>query len=267
MRDPTLLEPVGVASRQAIVMSRHGLLFEYEATSLGEPVPNAASARPKSRQERAEELLYTASIALWLARPSPLQADFMVQFDGVGESPVLRQWGHYEGTKAHLNDNEARMTRADLDFAAQLHSAILELDTKAPVWVAVRLLWKSLIDKMWEVRIVMQCIALEALFGPQDAREITFRLSTRVGQFLGSTAASRKDWFGKTKEAYGWRSKVVHGSRLNRLSVEKSTEVSHVIEQIVRQALLKILGSADLKTVFEGDTREQFLDDLMFGNA
>ena len=66
------------------------------------------------------------------------------------------------------------------------------------------------------------------------------------------------------KKGYSWRSKVVHGSRLSKLSGTESAKILHEVEQLVRKALIAILQNNELIEKIDGKKREEFLDGLIF---
>lgn len=49
------------------------------------------------------------------------------------------------------------------------------------------------------------------MFGAEDGREITYRLSQRIAFFLASNQAEARQLFKEVKKAYSFRSKVAHG--------------------------------------------------------
>lgn len=61
-------------------------------------------------------------------------------------------------------------------------------------------------------RLLHLTFALEALFSPSDNQELSFRIRQYASQFVGETADERQQIFDTVKQAYGYRSKLVHGS-------------------------------------------------------
>jgi hypothetical protein len=124
------------------------------------------------------------------------------------------------------------------------------------------MLYRGLTESMWEGRYLWQWIVLEALFGPDDPQETTHRLAQRIAIFLKEDLDSRKTYFQRAKEAYGWRSKLVHGAKLSRLTTEKSKSLTIFTEEVVRGAFHKILLSDQLADVLGGKSRDSYLEDL-----
>ncbi len=62
-----------------------------------------------------------------------------------------------------------------------------------------------------EDRLIDHWVAFEALFAPEDNRELRFRASLRIARFIGRDPAERADLFRWLKRSYDWRSRIVHG--------------------------------------------------------
>lgn len=162
------------------------------------------------------------------------------------------------------NDNVPSLE--DLAQAGRLLSSMLSLERNGSTWIAIRMLVRTLTESMWEARYLWHWIVLEALFGPENPNETTYRLSQRVALFLGDHAESRRRLFDDAKKAYAWRSKIVHGGRLGKLIPERSEEMTVFTETILRDSLVKVLSSPELVAEFNGNTRDGFLDSLVFGH-
>ena len=117
---------------------------------------------------------------------------------------------------------------------------------------------------MEPIRYALFWIGLEALFGPEDAREITYRLSQRVAFFLSENRKETKQLFATAKKGYGFRSKIVHG----RWKEDKNSEqLMAETESMVRRSLVRILRDPEFTKTFSERGRERFLDDLVFNNG
>ncbi len=92
-------------------------------------------------------------------------------------------WGRLAAHKEYMNH---KLKSSDFKLASSLLMRIVGVKRPSAVWVALYSLWTALIDKTWEVRYLFLWIALEGLFGPDDSREMTFRLSQRLALFLGT---------------------------------------------------------------------------------
>ena len=90
-----------------------------------------------------------------------------------------------------------------------------------------------------EDRILDTAIALEAMYN-LDAPEITYKLQTRAGYYLGTSRKKRLKIFGKVRDFYRARSALVHGSdrRQRRDDVEKALSDGR---KLARETLLALL--------------------------
>lgn len=244
-----------------LVSATHAFIVTYEAAGLGAPDPDWDGVSPKSIQETKYEHGVLANLALWLSRPSP--ACFIVvlhapQFDG---EPILQQSKSYQPLFCHPKDENARITAADIDLAVRLHRSLLEVSRDTAIWTAVWATWAGLQMRIEPVRYALFWIALEALFGPENSREITYRLSQRVAFFLAKGRGEAKGAFATAKNAYALRSKIVHGRWKANADI---TAKMASTEDLVRRSLIRILEDAELRRTFSDTARERFLDDLAF---
>jgi hypothetical protein len=242
----------------------YGFKLDYEAASLGDPDPDYLGDEPRSKQNRAVELFNLANLALWIVKPNPISLPTFFHFDRPGDPKSVRSSGSSLGFLHHERDSDNKLSKNDVDLATKLHRVLFNLNRQEAVWIASRLLWKSLFERLWEVRVLIQWVAIEAIFGPPGGGELTYRISQRIGFFLGEDRKDSKRINDKAKHYYGWRSKIVHGSKLNKISNEKSLEVSYASQEYIRKALLKILQSQELIDVINSKNREKYLDDLIF---
>jgi hypothetical protein len=139
------------------------------------------------------------------------------------------------------------------------------LEGESTLRVAVNMVLKAITEPDWILRYLCHWLALEALFGAADGREISFRLSQRIAFHLRPTGRPAKDTFDKVKEGYTWRSKVVHGLRLKSLTEEHSRKLMNELESIVRDCVNLIARNQNYVAVFNGrEERERHLDALPF---
>jgi hypothetical protein len=122
---------------------------------------------------------------------------------------------------------------------------------------------KTLTETIWPVRFLLHWLALESLFGPEDAKETTYRLSQRIGFYLGKDRAEVRRIFLMARDLYTWRSKIAHGLRIHKLSSEKSLQLMSNLEDLIRRSLTKVLGMDHISR-FDAKSREAFLDGLVF---
>ena len=231
---------------------------------MGSPDPNWKGKNPRGIQASVDEKFMLASVALWLAKPSRLTCGPVMHFGQKGVSTSLRQAGTLKPILISTNDTQNELTAADVALASKLLEAIVALPRERTLWTAIRFLLSALTEKGWETRFVWLWVVLEALFGPDSPGETTYRLAQRIALFVGEENSEQERIFAATKQAYGWRSKIVHGRHLSRLTSEGSLELSANTEQAIRSALSKILLDKNRLTIFDGKGRDTFLDGLLF---
>ena len=110
---------------------------------------------------------------------------------------------------------------------------------------------------MWEARYLWEWVVLEALFGPENSNETTYRLSQRNAWFLATSLDERQNLCELTKKAYRWRSRIVHGGRVGKLTSQKSEEMTIFTESVLRNSLVKVPVSAELISNFNGPARRR----------
>ncbi|HEX7425413.1 MAG TPA: hypothetical protein VF311_16215 [Terriglobales bacterium] len=223
-----------------------------------------AGASGKSIQETKYEEAVLANFALWISRPSP--AGFRLLFhapDGDGD-PAIQQIVRCSPLLCHSQDVAARITADDVGRAAAFHRSLVAVSRDTAVWTAVRAAWAGLEMNNESIRYILFWIALEALFGPDDAREMTYRLAQRVAFFLGDDRSGVRRIFEAAKRGYGLRSKIVHGHWSEDSESEKRMAEA---EDFVRRTLVRIITDVKLTDAFASKAREKFLDDLVFGDG
>ena len=114
------------------------------------------------------------------------------------------------------------------------------------------------------VKISHYMTCLEVLFSTGSA-ELTYKLSERVAFFLAKTPAERKIIFQTVKNAYSFRSKLVHGDVLE--ASKKIQHASEEIDKLLRRLLLKILEDEKIEKVFQKskDDLDDYLTNLTLG--
>jgi hypothetical protein len=120
------------------------------------------------------------------------------------------------------------------------------------------------------VKIANYCTSLEALFS-NDASELTYKLSERVGWFIGRDAGERIDIFHRVKKAYGIRSKVVHGATDWGKDVVAARETSEFLDRTLRRVFEAVRADPRLRGMFSEDSEsgkkkhEEFFSTLTMG--
>lgn len=201
--------------------------------------------------------------AMWIVKPTCFTTEniFFINCDATSQLRSITSTS--EKLFVYEEQRHERLGVDDIKKAAIFSEKILALARKGAVWTAIRILHKSLPEKMWEIRYLLQCMVLESLFGPSDAREISYRMSQRIAFFLFGKDSIAVDEFRRIKEMYDWRSKIVHGMKLEKLSIDKSKELIQYLENILRLTLLKIIEK-NYAEKFDSRSRCVLLDKLPF---
>lgn len=240
------------------------ITVEYEADSLGAPDPDWNGLEKRSIQNNAFEKISQALFALWLLRPTSLYFKEVAHIAYDGTEWIFRQIANYDA-RIPLHEytaNEHQLN--DFKLAYPLINALTGLDEGGTLRIATHSTIRALTEQDWALRFLVLWIVLESLFGPEDPRETTYRLSQRLALFLGKNNSEKQDLFSEVKSSYSWRSKLVHGFRLAKLTPEKSQSLILQLESVVRRSIVAILSDSSLISIFNGKNRENFLESLVF---
>jgi len=241
-------------------------VVEYTAEMSAEPKPDERIREPLEKQDEALNRIKNANLAVWLAHPSRLGCFLAFHAVQISDGSWLpTRFFTPQSFISNVRDLDAELTLNDFGLAHKLNAAIGDLSPDSSLTMATHAVVTALTVPFSPARLAFFWIALEALFGPDDPREITYRISQRIGLFLCPTDRARaKQIYEKVKKGYRLRSKVMHGLRLAKISSEQWEELMHETENLVRDGLVQILSDPDLIEVFTGDQREIYLDGLAF---
>lgn len=266
VKEEQVSEDLSWRDRENIKDAQFAFVTSYQADALGSPDPEWMGAKPRPIQDTVNERFSLAAFALWLAKPSTLSAGTTLHFDRENDPYSVRQAATLYRIIVMESEENNELEAADLNLGSQFLGRLLALPRPSSLWTAIHMMLLGLRESRWELRYLSQWIAVEALFGPEQTNETTFRLSQRIALFLGGDEAGCKQIFSLAKEAYKWRSKVVHGGRLEKLTNEKSLKFSDWTEQHIRASFQKILLDPNLIATFSNaKARDNFLDHLSFG--
>jgi len=257
---------LGDQDRTILDVSKYVLIQEYDADALGDPDPAWTGETSRSKQQKAEEAINLANTALWLAKPCPVGFKRVVIVHR--SSGVWRriQFARSNPLRPHTFDVNNEYDSSDLQIAKELNCALMRLVRREAIWIACRTVWLALLTRELTIRYLLLWTALETLFGPEDGREVTYRISQRLAFFLSGERAEARKTFESSKKGYEWRCRVVHGMRLSKLKPELSERLMHESEGLIRDSLKRILADSTLINQFSGRTREQYLDGLDFSS-
>jgi Apea-like HEPN len=240
------------------------LCTRYDSTGGAEAVTAVTDIPPN---DRARKALQTASLMLWLSRRTSFAFDRVV----IAEEEDHAAWVWKELTSHDVW--VALPSYASLDIEAQDFTTSYDLAGKytqsragQTVQTACHALGMSLTQSDWPLRYLTLWLVLESLFGPEDARETTFRLCQRMALFLAPRGEAARSLFKQLNESYRWRSKIVHGMRLQKLEAVKSLALLEALEGWVHSALRKVISSPELLQIFDTSKREEYLDELALGH-
>jgi hypothetical protein len=255
-------EDLSLYHRQRIEDTQYMLVLEYEAGSLGEPDPEWRGEKLRSKQEMALEKIIIANLALWLTKPSLLGFELVLHMQDEGDK-ILRESFSTQLLSPHTWDEDNYLEIKDFEQAHQLNLALQGLQRTTSVWIAVWTLREALTATLWQTRFLFLWIVLETLFGTDI--EIAYRISQRIGFFLSSDRKEAAELFKAAKNSYRWRSKIVHGMKLDKCEQEESAQILYSTENFVRKSLNKILNDDKLVNIFSNNKeREEYLDNLVF---
>ncbi|MCY7579718.1 HEPN domain-containing protein [Bacillus altitudinis] len=108
------------------------------------------------------------------------------------------------------------------------------------------------------MKIVLYCNALECLF-TIGASEVNHKIAERVALMIGNSKESRKELFKLIKDAYNYRSKLVHGQYLKG-SEENLVSISKGLDKVLREFIVsehEIFSKSD-------NEMEKFFLELLF---
>jgi hypothetical protein len=255
---------LGLLDREAVKEATTVFVAEYEADALGSADPNWTGRGPRSIQNSVDVSLALSSLALWIARPSPLACGIVMHFEAFRDEPVLRSGRRLEPIIVSETEAKNELTDDDFQIAAPLATALVRMPRGGALWTAISMLLRSLPERQIEIRYLLHWVALEALFGPDSGGETVHQLSERIAFFLGTTPDEKRKHFATAKSLYDIRSKIVHGRVPKKFVGDASLHMIGETEQIVRLALRKILLDHELTSRFASDARNEYLAGLAF---
>lgn len=256
-----------VLSRQdqyAIKEATHGFIANYEAERFNSPDPTWKYPGGQSISEVKHGLAMWANLALWLSHPSPAHLIHALYADVTDAYPQIKGSQPFPRIFHHAKDAIQSPSAEDIELARRLHLSMERLERKGSVWSALQANWVALQMGADIIRYPLFWMALESLFGPEQAAgEIAYKLSQRIAFFLSGDRSNARAIYKMAKNGYGYRSAIVHGRWKER---KESQTLLAEVETLTRESLLRLLLDGDLLKVFAGkNSRDAYLDDLVFG--
>jgi hypothetical protein len=222
-----------------------------------------AGAAPSPHHE-ARRSLQTASLMLWLSKRTSFGYDRIALAQQEAEGWVWRELTSHDLRVALPSYHSTDIEPTDFAAAYQFATVYAKAKPQGTIRTACHALGMSLSQSDWPLRYLSLWLVLESLFGPEDARETTFRLCQRMALFISPRGQEAVALFKKLNESYRWRSKIVHGMRLQKLEPDKSLELLELLESWVHGSLRTILQNEQSLTNFDSSSREAYLDHLAF---
>jgi hypothetical protein len=266
--DKGILQYVSHKHRELFEQSRHALVAEYDAESMGSSDPEWKGSKPRSFQQTRFQGAMLANLALWLRQPSPVC--FSLCFHAVtlrkghaDEAIIAQNIDQHAIMHCNTKDRGNPVTAEHILEAATTYAGLRNVEPGNAVFTAIRFVWEALTSYRVDFRYTHFWIALEALFGPEDSGETTYKLCQRIGFFLGDAPEVARLRFKGAKKCYGFRSKIVHGRWKHDPKIDEAMEET---EAIVRTSLRKILETNEMTSAFISKRRDEFLEDLVFAN-
>jgi hypothetical protein len=265
--DKQILADINRNDRDLIWATKHALVGDYEADTIGTPVPSRKGSGVESIQEVKFQSAMLANLAIWLRQPAPVS--FTVCFHALSRPvpdqsepvPIILSVDSHPPLLCHPKDVQNTVTAHHLVKAGQLHAVLAGIPMKNPVWEAVRAVWAALTTNPPDHRYLFFWLAVESLFGPDDAGETTYKLCQRIAFFLADNPEDARALFRKARTCYNTRSKIIHGRWKHDAQLEA---VMADTEAIARTSLRTLLGHPDLLATFISKQRDEFLEGWVF---
>jgi hypothetical protein len=175
--------------------------------------------------------------------------------------PILQQIETQTPVYCHPKDVHNVVTTSHVARAGQLHAALAAIPRNNPIWEALRSCWAALTMYSADRRYPFFWMALESLFGANDATEIGYKLAQRISFFLADTSETARDLFRKIKTCYKTRSTIIHGRWKEDPKID---EVMAATEAIIRGVFQELFANPEMVKTFISTQRDQFLEDWVF---
>jgi Apea-like HEPN len=233
----------------------------FDAASAGELTPESSTSQYRTTKRDAEaDKIQAAEMAFYLAAEIRPGTEVLL-FVHVGEETrEIDQWRVFRRPVVTPSIGHL-LTAKHLEAARGIFQSLQAIPRSGPLWTALRMASFGLDELRWEIPFSLNWIALEALFGPKGSEKIIDTIANRIASFLEDPSKTKKERLHETKDAYVWRSKVLHGRVLYGRHTEKKRRsaqdaLDHTGETIW-WALRKILLDKALVSEFENDSKRQ----------
>jgi Apea-like HEPN len=238
------------------------LSTQYTVDAMAPHQPGSSPSNEVSPHDEARRKLQTASLVLWISRRTSFGFDKIVIAHEAEDGWKWRELTSHDVRIALPSYESVDVLPEDFAVAHRYSQIFENAKDRGTVRTASHALGMALSQSDWALRYLSLWLTLECLFGPEDARETTFRLCQRISLFLEPRGPGAVDLFKKVNESYRWRSKIVHGMRLKKLEPDESLELLERLETLVHRALQRVLSEQSILDTFDSAKREPYLDHL-----
>ena len=235
------------------------ITYDYPPPGLG--IEELIKLNQRDVAQKHSERLTRAQLSLWLRWPGAYRSPFTATGRIHGDLVLSEQttWG--TPFFGHPKDPAAGPGSEQIGRAMALHRSMESIPSGSAVLTALATTWSALHQSDLPVRLLFLWIALESLFGPEDAREMSYRLAQRIALFSEVGQQEAREAFQIAKRGYSFRSKVAHGKTLEG---EAAIDEIGQAERLLRVCLGRILETDGMVANFSSKQREPFLDGLVF---
>lgn len=206
-----------------------------------------------------------ASVALWLARPTPVAYRIVMDLpeplpDGVLRTPLMQT---HRACKPLPTYADKPLTRNSLAKARRFYRSIRLVPRPSPVFSAVRGSFLALQTRDWSERTFLCWMSIEALFAPPfKTGHATEKLLSRLRHYLDRTASATRLDHQTLADLYAERSDVVHGARFAAVTNRRALRTTRQAEEVLRLALRAVLARTAEVALLNGPNREGHLSSL-----
>ncbi|MFI5182023.1 MAG: hypothetical protein ACHQPI_11565 [Thermoanaerobaculia bacterium] len=239
------------------------LVSDYEADCMDAPDPSPPG-RPRSMADAAGQAIQIGSLSTWLAQPTDLSFCLIaVLSEKIRPRPIVYPPLHVpEGFVFGV------LTPERFVEARTINERLFRLSTRTTAWVATRYLWFALHEEAIDLAYGILSIAIEALVGPEDFKDLTHRIPRRGAALLGGGRSDQCLTHVRLAKWWKARCDVMHGETLEKhADVEKKKLLGGALE-LVRLGIRKILLDPAVAAEFVSfPTRDAYLERIGAGFA
>ena len=267
LEDKTILGELSQHDRGLLLRSRHALVTEYEANSIGYPDPDWAGTKPRGIQSLRLDAAILANFCIWLIKPAAVfftnafHALTTLDNGQIAEPPLILQTQPQAPLYCHRKDADREVTGKDIIKAGELYDALSTVPRNNSLWEGMRAAWDALVTYDSDRRYPPFWLSIEALFGRDTVgNQLTRTLARRIAFFLAPDHKDAQNIHDMVIRCYEMRCRIVHGRWDNDPLLEG---VMYETEAILRTAIRRIAADPKLITKFASPRRDAFLSKLV----